>query len=34
MTFAARFLGLNLVTWLVIILLVIVVVAVMSRRRV
>ena len=31
--FAAKFLGLNLVTWLVIILLVIVVAAVMSRRR-
>lgn len=31
--FAAKFLGLSLVTWLVIILLVIVVAAVMSRRR-
>jgi hypothetical protein len=34
LTFAARFLGLSLVTWLVIILLVIVVAAIMSRRRV
>lgn len=31
--FAAKFLGLSLVTWLVIIVLVIVVAAVMSRRR-
>ena len=34
LTFAARFLGLSLVTWLVIILLVIVVAVVVSRRRV
>ena len=34
LTFAARFLGLSLVTWLVIIVLVVVVVALMSRRRV
>jgi hypothetical protein len=33
-TFAARFLGLSLVTWLVIILLVIVVAVAVSRRRV
>jgi hypothetical protein len=32
-TFAARFLGLSLVTWLVIILLVIVVAVAVSRRR-
>ena len=32
LTFAARFLGLSLVTWLIIILLVIVVAAVVSRR--
>jgi hypothetical protein len=33
-TFAARFLGLSLVTWLVIIVLVIVVAVAVSRRRV
>jgi hypothetical protein len=32
-TFAARFLGLSLVTWLVIIVLVVVVAGLMSRRR-
>jgi hypothetical protein len=34
LTFAARFLGLSLVTWIVIILIVIVVAAFVSRRRV
>jgi hypothetical protein len=34
LTFAARILGLSLVTWIVIILIVIVVAALVSRRRV
>jgi hypothetical protein len=34
LTFAARFLGLSLVTWIVIIVIVIVVAALVSRRRV